>query len=174
MSTQTDPVISLHQSKGHYITIDGINAFYLDQGSGPVVFCIHGVPTSSFLFRKVVPQLQERGLRAIAIDLPGLGLSDKPEHFEYTFRHFAAFCHSFLAALTIDQVHLVLHDIGAPIGLFMAAQHTASIQSITVLNAMLDVQHFVKPWPMRPFETPVIGEAEAMAACVNSQGISGC
>lgn len=160
MSTQTNPVISLHQSSGHYITIDGINTFYLDQGSGPVVFCIHGVPTSSFLYRKVVPQLQKRGFRAIAIDLPGLGLSDRPENFEYTFRPFAAFCHSFLAALHIDRVHLLLHDIGGPIGLCMAAEHKPSIQSITVLNAMLDVEHFVKPLPMRPFETPVLGEAE--------------
>ncbi len=52
--------------------VDGLKTFYLDAGIGPVVFCIHGVPTSSFLYRKVVQQLQLRGLRAIAIDLPGL------------------------------------------------------------------------------------------------------
>jgi pimeloyl-ACP methyl ester carboxylesterase len=57
-------------------------------------------------------------------------------------------------------VHLLIHDIGAPIGLSMAAQNSSRIKSITVLNAMLDVEHFVKPLPMRPFEKPLLGEAE--------------
>lgn len=74
MSKETETIISRHESNVKYITVDGIKTFYLDAGSDPVVFCIHGVPASSFLYRKVVRQLQLRELRAIAIDLPGLGL----------------------------------------------------------------------------------------------------
>ncbi len=159
-SDEAEAIIRQHESNGKYIAIDGIKTFYLDTGTGPIVFCIHGVPTSSFLYRKVAQQLQLQGLRAIAIDLPGLGLSDRPENFNYIFSEFGSFCNSFLDELKIDAVHLLIHDIGTPIGLSMAAQNSSRIKSITVLNSMLDVEHFVKPLPMRPFEKPVLGEAE--------------
>ena len=60
MSTEEkeDAIIRQHESGGKYITVEDVKTFYLDAGSGPVVFCIHGVPTSSFLYRKVVQQLQ--------------------------------------------------------------------------------------------------------------------
>ncbi len=64
-------IISQHESNGNYIMRERIKTFHLDAGNGPVVFCIHGERTSSILYRKVVPQLQIQGLRAIAIDLPG-------------------------------------------------------------------------------------------------------
>lgn len=127
---------------------------------GPAVFCIHGVPTSSFLYRKVAFALQGRGQRVIAIDLPGLGLSDRPESFNYIFSNFGNFCNKFLDALQIDEVHLLIHDIGTPIGLYMAAQNSRRVNSATILNSMLDVEHFIKPLPMRPFEKPILGEAE--------------
>lgn len=158
-SDKIEAIIHLHESNGKYITVDGVKTFYLDSGTGPVVFCIHGVPTSSFLYRKVVQQLDQRNLRAIAIDLPGLGLSDRPEDFEYIFSNFGKFCNLFLDELNIDEVHLLIHDIGTPVGLSMAAQNSNRIRSITVLNSMLDVEHFVKPLPMRPFEKPILGEA---------------
>jgi pimeloyl-ACP methyl ester carboxylesterase len=160
MSNEENAIISRHESNGNYVMVDGLKTFYLDAGMGPVVFCIHGVPTSSFLYRKVVQQLQQKGLRAIAIDLPGLGLTDRPENFNYIFSNFGTFCNRFLDSLKIDEVHLLIHDIGAPVGLSMAAQNSNRIKSITVLNSMLDVEHFVKPLPMRPFEMPVLGEAE--------------
>ncbi len=105
MSNETNAIISQHTSNGKYIMVEGIKTFYLDAGTGTAVFCIHGVPTSSFLYRKVVPQLQLRGLRAIAIDLPGLGLTERPENFNYTFSNFGRFCNSFLNELKIKAVH---------------------------------------------------------------------
>lgn len=156
----TNRIIEGHESTGRYVTLDGVKTFYLDVGSGPVVFCIHGVPTSSFLYRKVASSLAQLGLRTVAIDLPGLGLSDRPENFDYIFSNFAKFCSRLLDHLNINDVHLVIHDIGAPVGLSMAAQKPGRIRSITVLNAMLDIKNFVKPLPMRPFEKPLLGEAE--------------
>ncbi len=160
MSTKVkvDAIIRQHESGGKYIIVEDVKTFYLDAGSGPVVFCIHGVPTSSFLYRKVAFALQGKGLRTIAIDLPGLGLSDRPEDFNYIFSNFGRFCNSFLDELKIDAVHLLVQDIGAPVGLYMADQNSQRIKSITVLNAMLDLEHFVKPLAMRPFEIPVLGE----------------
>lgn len=134
----------------------------LDQGTGETVFCIHGVPTSSFLYRKIVKELKDAGLRAIAIDLPGLGLSGRPEDFDYRFPVFASFCKDFLNQIKVQQFHLILHDIGAPIGFALAAMVSDRVKSITILNAMLDLAKFVKPLLMRPFEMPVLGEAELM------------
>lgn len=54
MSNDENDIISKHESNGNYEIVEGLKAFYLDAGTGPVVFCIHGVPTSSFLYRKVV------------------------------------------------------------------------------------------------------------------------
>jgi pimeloyl-ACP methyl ester carboxylesterase len=157
---KSEDIILQHERKGKYVIVEGIRTFALDAGTGPVVFCIHGVPTSSFLYRKVVQQLQLSEIRAIAIDLPGLGLSDRPESFDYTFSNLGRFCNRFLDELHIKEAHLLTHDIGTPVGLSMAAQNSSRIGSITVLNSMLDLEHFVKPLPFRPFEKPVLGEAE--------------
>lgn len=155
-----EKVISQHEASGRYVIINGIKTFALDQGKGEVVFCIHGVPTSSFLYRKVVRQLQQSGLRAIAIDLPGLGLSERPEDFDYRFPVFASFCKDFLDHLQVQEFHLLIHDIGTPIGLALASIDSSRVKSITILNSMLDIEHFTKPLAMRPFEKPLLGEAE--------------
>jgi pimeloyl-ACP methyl ester carboxylesterase len=157
---RSEDIMLQHEKKGKYTIVEGIKTFALDTGTGPIVFCIHGVPTSSFLYRKVAQHLQLLGLRVIAIDLPGLGLSDRPESFDYTFSNLGRFCNRFLDQLHIEEVHLLVHDIGTPVGLSMAGQNSNRIRSITVLNSMLDVEHFVKPLPMRPFEKLVLGEAE--------------
>ena len=153
-------VIAQHQQTGKYITIEGVNLFVADQGEGPVVFCIHGIPTSSFLYRKVIQQLKQSGIRAVAIDLPGLGLSDRPEDFDFSFSHFAQVCQKVIELLQIEKLHLLLHDIGTPTGLALAANIRGRVQSITILNSMLDVAHYHKPWPMKPFNIPLLGEAE--------------
>ncbi len=157
---ETEKIIRLYEAGGKYLNVDGIKTFYLDAGTGAVVFCIHGVPTSSFLYRKLAFSLMQRGLRIIAIDLPGLGFTDRPEDFNYVFSNFADFCDKFLAVLKLESVHLVVHDVGAPIGLALAAQNSNRIGSITVLNSMLDLEHFTKPLLMRPFENPLLGNAE--------------
>jgi pimeloyl-ACP methyl ester carboxylesterase len=155
-----EQVIEQHEAAGKYIQVDGINTFVLDQGKGEVVFCIHGVPTSSFLYRKVIKSLVAKGMRGVAIDLPGLGLSDRPENFEYTFHNFARFCAKAAEVLGIQKYHLLIHDIGGPIGFAMAAENREKILSLSILNTWIDVDKFKKPLPMRPFEMPVLGEAE--------------
>ncbi len=153
-------VVDLHESSGKYLEVDGINTFLLDKGSGEAVVCIHGVPTSSFLYRKVVDSLSRKGYRGIAIDLPGLGLSNRPENFDYTFSGFSRFLTNALNRLNIEKFHLVVHDIGGPIGFSLAANQKDRIRSLTILNTWADVVNFEKPLVMRPFENKVLGEAE--------------
>lgn len=154
-----EDIILQHEKNGNYINVDGVRTFYTDTGEGPVVYCIHGVPTSSFLFRKVAVALQQQGFRTIAVDLPGLGLSDRPEGFNFIFSNFGKFCNRLLDRLKVDAVHLLTHDAGTPVGLSMAAQNSHRVKSITILDSMLDVANFRKPLPMRGFEKPILGEA---------------
>ncbi len=155
-------VIEAHEASGRYFDVAGVRTFALDYGQGEPVFCIHGVPTSSYLFRKLLRSLEGQGLRGISVDMPGLGLSDRPEDFDYTFRGFARFLHQATEALGLERYHLVVHDIGGAIGLALAAEHPERIRSLTILNMFYDTVNFQKPLPMRPFEVPVLGEAELL------------
>lgn len=158
-----DQVIEEHKSSGKFITVEGVRTFVLDWGEGEPVFCIHGIPTSSYLYRKVLKGLEEKGYRGVAIDLPGLGLSERPEDFDYTFSTYARFCARAAEELGLEQYHLVVHDIGGPIGFALAAQNEEKILSLTILNTWIDVDKFKKPLPMRPYEKFGLGEVQLTA-----------
>ena len=155
-----DSVIADHESSGRYISVDGINTFALCYGRGEPVVCIHGVPTSSFLYRKVLQSLSKKGYKGISIDLPGFGLTDRPKDFEYSFSNFADFLSKALTRLKVKKYHLVVHDIGGPIGFALAARHPSKVMSLSILNTWIDVVNFKKPLVMRPFEKKLVGEAE--------------
>lgn len=158
-----EAILEEHLTSGKFFVVGDIRTFYLDQGKGEVVLCVHGVPTSSFLYRKVLKALKKKGYRAICIDLPGLGLSDRPEEFDYTFSGFADFLTKAIRALDIKKFHLVVHDIGGPIGFAIAAKYPENILSLSVLNSWIDVVNYTKPLVMKPFEIPLLGEAELIA-----------
>ena len=160
MSEDIQNIIEKHERSGKYLNINGVKTFALDKGSGEAVFCIHGVPTSSYLYRKVIDSLAQKGYRGVSVDLPGLGLTDRPENFDYDFDNFSNFLTQALKELNIDRFHLVVHDIGAPIGFALAAKNLEKVQSLTILNSMIDIQNFKKPLVMRPFEKKILGEAE--------------
>ena len=150
-------VIEDHQRSGRFIDVAGVRTFVIDRGAGPVVLCLHGVPTSSFLYRKLLSALERRGFRAIAFDFPGLGLSGRPEQFDYSFNGLTEFCHRVIEDLALSSFHLVVHDIGGPVGFAFAGEIRDKIKSITILNTWIEVDKFRKPLPMRPFGWPGIG-----------------
>ena len=151
-------VIEEHERSGRYVTVGGrVQTFVLDRGSGEPVVCLHGVPASSFLYRKVVRELAKRGLRGVAFDLPGLGLADRPVDFDYTWTGLGRFAVMAVDALALDRFHLVVHDIGGPVGFEVAAALPERIGSITVLNAPVEVDAFRRPWVMEPLAHRGIG-----------------
>jgi pimeloyl-ACP methyl ester carboxylesterase len=131
--------------------VGGLTSFVREEGDGEPVVCLHGVPTSSFLYRKVLAELAARGLRGIAFDLPGLGLADRPVGFDYRWTGLARFCVAAVDALGLDRFHLVVHDIGGPIGFELAAGMPGRIRSLTILNTMIEVHRFRRPLVMEPF-----------------------
>ncbi|MGB3801121.1 MAG: alpha/beta hydrolase [Lewinella sp.] len=159
----TADVLDAHRAAGRFIEVDTLQTFVLDRGEGEAVVCMHGVPTSSFLYRKVIDELAEGGMRGICFDLPGLGFTDRPEAYDYSFTGLARFASLATEAMGLDRYHLVVHDIGGPIGFAMAADQRERVLSITILNTMIDVVNFKKPLPMRPFAVPVMGETELAA-----------
>jgi pimeloyl-ACP methyl ester carboxylesterase len=114
-------VIAAYERTGRYFSAGGVQSFVLDEGQGEAVVCMHGVPASAFLYRKVVRELAARGLRGIAFDLPGLGLAERPADFDYTWTGLGRFATAAVESLGLDRFHLVVHDVGGPVGFEVAA-----------------------------------------------------
>jgi haloalkane dehalogenase len=153
-----EQLIAEHRAAGRRFEADGVASFVREQGSGAPVVLLHGVPASSFLYRKVIPLLAAEELRAIAFDFPGLGLADRPDEYDYTWSGLARFTGTALEALGIDRCHLVVHDIGGPIGCEWAARNPDRVLSLTALNTLLDLDTFRRPWSMQPFAMKIVGE----------------
>jgi haloalkane dehalogenase len=158
-ATDVNAVIDAHERSGYRLAVGGVETFVLDLGHGQPVVCLHGVPASSFLYRKLIVELAARGLRGIAFDLPGPGLAERPAAFDYTWTGLGRFASAAVEALDLDRFHLVVHDIGAPVGFELAAAHPGRVVSLTVLNAPVEVDSFHRPWVMKPFAVKGLGEA---------------
>jgi haloalkane dehalogenase len=121
---------------------DGIRLAHLDVGSGPPVVFMHGEPTWSFLWRKVIPPVRDAGYRCIAPDLPGFGRSDKPVEIGwYTYERFAASILALVDELDVRDATIVVHDWGGPIGLRVAVERPDRIARIVVLDTGLFTGH---------------------------------
>src|SRR5688500_7200989 len=97
----------------HKVNVSGLTLAYRELGSGPPVLLLHGWPTSSFLWRNVMPPIA-RVNRVVALDLPGFGGSDKPAGARYNFDFFERAIDGFLEQLGIDAVAIASHDLGGP------------------------------------------------------------
>jgi pimeloyl-ACP methyl ester carboxylesterase len=123
----------------HYnnVKVSGFNIFYREAGpkDAPVILLLHGYPTSSFMFRKLIPILATK-YHVIAPDLPGFGYSDSPSHteFSYTFDNLAKSMQGFIDILKIKRFALYIFDYGAPTGLRLALANPEKITGIISQN----------------------------------------
>jgi len=156
---QVREVIAEHEAAGRSFEAAGVKSFVREQGEGAPVVLLHGVPTSSFLYRRVLPELAGRGLRGVAFDFPGLGLAERPEAFDYSWSGLASWTGAAIEALGIERCHLVVHDIGGPVGFEWAIRNPEKVLSLTALNTLVDAASFHRPWPMHPFSIRGVGEA---------------
>jgi pimeloyl-ACP methyl ester carboxylesterase len=151
-------VVDRHRAAGREFDALGVRSFARERGEGEPVVCLHGVPSSCFLYRKVIDELASRGLRGISFDFPGLGLAARPEEFDYSWTGLGRFSAAAVDALELDRFHLVVHDIGGPVGLELAAAMPERVRSLTILNTLIAVDGFKRPWSMEPFARRGIGE----------------
>ena len=118
----------------HYADVDGLRIHYLDEGSGDPVLLLHGEPTWSFLYRKLIPTLAGVG-RVVAPDYAGFGRSDKPiQRGWYTHDRHYEVLERFVEQLDLQGVTAVLHDWGGPLGFRLAVEHPERIERLVVLN----------------------------------------
>lgn len=109
---------------------------YIDEGKGPILLFVHGTPSWSFDFRKVILQLRD-SFRCIAVDHLGFGLSDKPADFAYSTELHAQHLSRFIAAFDLKDITLVLHDFGGPIGFQSALSDPYRVKNFVFLNSWL-------------------------------------
>jgi len=120
------------------ISVQGTNVFYREAGTpgAPAIVLLHGFPTSSHMFRDLMPLLAAN-FHVIAPDYPGFGYSDAPapDSFQYTFDNLSLVIEEFLAAVALERYSLYLQDYGGPIGLRLATRHPERIQALILQNA---------------------------------------
>ncbi|HXA30050.1 MAG TPA: haloalkane dehalogenase [Candidatus Angelobacter sp.] len=124
----------------HYVDVDGLRIHHLDEGrrGGEPVLMLHGEPSWSYLYRKLVPVLTAAGLRAVAPDLVGFGRSDKPAQREdYTYARHVAWMRGTVEALDLRGVTLVCQDWGGLIGLRLVAEMPDRFARVVAANTFL-------------------------------------
>lgn len=123
-----------------YVEVDGLRIHYIDEGptDAEPVLMLHGEPSWSYLYRKMIPIITSAGYRAIAPDLVGFGRSDKPaERTDYTYQKHVDWMRRLLEALNLTRITLVCQDWGGLIGLRLAAEHEERFSRIVAANTFL-------------------------------------
>ena len=122
----------------HYAEVDGLRLHYLDEGEGRPVGCVHGEPTWSYLYRKMLPPLVAAGNRVICPDYAGFGRSDKPtDRGWYTYDRHLDLMARLLEGLDVRDALVVVQDWGGPIGLRWAVENEDRVGALAILNTGL-------------------------------------
>lgn len=121
----------------NYIDINGLRVHYVDEGEGEVILCLHGEPTWSYLYRKMIPALAQDH-RVIAMDFIGFGRSDKYSATEdYTFEMHRSTLSDFVSLMKLDMITLVVQDWGGLLGLTVASQIPDRFARLVIMNTFL-------------------------------------
>ena len=132
-----------------FMTVNGKNLAYVDSGEGDPIVFLHGNPTSSYLWRNIMPHLEGMG-RLVAPDLIGMGDSDKLDNSgpgRYTFIEHAEYLYALLEELDLNNVTLVIHDWGSALGFNWAALNPEKVKSIVYMEAITGPIESWDDWP---------------------------
>ncbi len=163
--TQRQEISAALPFKSKFVEVLGSRMHYVEEGSGDPVLFLHGNPTSSYLWRNVIPHVSALG-RCIAPDLIGMGKSDKPD-IVYGFFDHSRYVEGFIEALGLRNITFVIHDWGSALGFHYARRHEGNVKGIAFMEAI------VRPitwdeWPdqarqmFQAFRTPGVGEQMIM------------
>lgn len=137
------------------INVDGLDIFYREAGpeNAPTILLLHGFPTSSQMFRNLIPALSDQ-FHLVAPDYPGFGNSSMPTvgEFEYTFDHLAKVMEKFIQKLGLKEYSLYVMDYGAPVGFRLAVHHPERVQALIVQNGNAYEEGLREFWePLRAY-----------------------
>jgi len=144
-----------------YVEVLGSKMHYIDEGEGDPILFLHGNPTSSYLWRNVIPYVSDDA-RVIAVDLIGMGKSDKPD-IDYRFVDHAKYLEAFIEELELENITLVIHDWGSGLGFNYAVNNEDNIKGIAFMEAILMTYSWAEFNPeftelFQNFRTPGVGE----------------
>lgn len=168
--------VAVTQTLHKTIKIDGVEIFYREAGSvnAPTILLLHGFPTSSHMFRNLIPALADR-YHLVAPDYPGFGNSAQPamDAFEYSFDNLANVMEKFVAALEIKKYSVYLMDYGAPIGFRLASRHPDQITSLIIQNGNAYTEGLREFWdPIRTYWKDRTDEnAKPLANFISPDGV---
>jgi haloalkane dehalogenase len=124
--------------ESRYADVLGLRVHYVEEGRGMPVLFVHGNPTSSYLWRNVLPAVAANTYRrGIALDLPGFGRSSKLADGNYTLDRYYMVLEGFIEKLGLKDLILVLHDWGGPLGMMYAARHRENVKAVTLMETFL-------------------------------------
>ncbi|MEE8584935.1 MAG: haloalkane dehalogenase [Acidobacteriota bacterium] len=118
-----------------YLEVLGSKMHYVEEGQGDPILFVHGNPTSSYIWRNIIPYAARQG-RAIALDLIGMGKSDKPD-LDYRFEDHVRYFDAFVDALGLKRPVLVLHDWGSALGFHYSRRHPQNVRALAFFEAIL-------------------------------------
>jgi pimeloyl-ACP methyl ester carboxylesterase len=164
------------QTRHKTINIHGVEVFYREAGpsDAPTILLLHGFPTSSHMFRNLIPALADK-YHVVAPDYPGFGNSEQPpmDTFDYSFDNLATLVEAFVDQLGVDRYSLYLMDYGGPIGFRLAARHPERVQSLIVQNGNAYEEGLREFWdPIRTYwNDPSAANAEPLAGFIAPDGV---
>jgi haloalkane dehalogenase len=132
---ETKAISAKFPFESKYVEIHGSKIHYIDEGSGDPILFLHGNPTSSYLWRNIIPYMVPHG-RCIAMDLIGMGKSDKP-NLDYRFFAHSEYVEGFIDKMDLSNLTLVIHDWGSALGFHYAMRHENNIKGIAFMEALL-------------------------------------
>lgn len=158
----------------HRVAVANQQVFYRDAGpkKAPVLLLLHGFPSSSHMFRDLIPALADT-YRVIAPDLPGFGFSDAPDRadFNYTFENLTNAIDRFTEVLGLDRYAIYVFDYGAPVGLRLALRHPERVTAIISQNGNAYVEGLSDGWnPIRQYwQAPTKKNRDALRALLTAE-----
>ena len=137
-TTLSNPALAYPKTNYRTVQVDGLDIFYREAGSAkqPTVLLLHGFPTSSHMFRELIPALAQ-DFHVIAPDYPGFGQSSAPgvQQFKYSFEHLGDVMESFLEQIGCVNFALYMQDYGSPVGFRIATRHPNWVKALLIQNA---------------------------------------
>lgn len=128
--------------QSHHVVVRGSKIHYIEQGTGDPIVFIHGMPTWSYTWRNIIPQVAKQG-RCIALDLIGMGRSDKP-NIAYTINDHIDYCIGFIKALHLKNITLIMHGWGSVIGF------TVAMRNPELINGLVFLESYIRPVQEEP------------------------
>lgn len=176
LATAATPVPPAHAVHHRTVVVDGVRLFYRESGpaDAPVLLLLHGFPTSSFMYRDLMPRLSDRW-RVIAPDYPGFGASEFPPAtaYEYTFANLAHTLGRFTEELGLRRYALYIQDYGAPTGLRLALSHPDRVSALIVQNGNAYEEGLSGAWdPLKAYwRKPTPATREELRGWLTEEGM---